>query len=176
MNSNINIDQLSLSNDRHLATSTRRNSSRISTREISNSRHQSGVREGISKLNISSRSRRSSKGTPQSRRKKNGNIIDAPTEMEYDDNDNLHNLSSSENPNESEQNLLNISSASTDTIIVENPNNNKKLEKRPIEYFTPINDSEKVKCSICLRVRKFSSYTLLEIDNLNILYSLTKPN
>ena len=72
--------------------------------------------------------------------------------MDFDGND-VDKRISSERDDDQPSNLLNLSSTSGDTIILEGLNM-KKLEKRPIEYFTQTNNNEKVKCSICLHVSK----------------------
>ncbi|CAF0817450.1 unnamed protein product [Rotaria sordida] len=76
--------------------------------------------------------------------------------MECSNTNNIHNSNSFENHEDEEQNLLNISSASTDTIIVEDFNNKKSLQKQPIEYFTPVNGTNRVKRSICSREYKYN--------------------
>jgi hypothetical protein len=158
MNNNNTNDQLSSSNHHDIPVSTRRSSSRISSKNVSSSRHRSGVQRGILKTNVSHSSRKSSKGTPQLRRKKKEQNIDADvdvqSEMDYDDVNNIHNLSLSEDHDDQQQNLLDLSIASADTIIDEDLNKKKKLQKRAIEYFTPVNNTDRVKCSICLRVRR----------------------
>ncbi|CAF3561631.1 unnamed protein product, partial [Rotaria sp. Silwood2] len=66
-------------------------------------------------------------------------------EMECSNTNDIHNSSSSENHEDEEQNSLNISNASGDTIIVEDFNNKKNLQKQPIEYFTPVNGTDRGK-------------------------------
>lgn len=54
-------------------------------------------------------------------------------DMQTDGEDDVHHSSSSENHGD-QQNLLNLLSACTDTVIDEDLNKRKKLEKRPIKY------------------------------------------
>jgi len=161
MNRNTTNDQLSSTDNRAMPLSSRRRSSRISSTENSSPQRQSVIRGGISKAGVTHSARRSSKGTPRSRRKNKENYIDLPMEIEHDNNDDSYILSPSEKHEDEEQALLNISSASADTVIIGNSNNKKKLEKQPIQYFTRIDNSDKVKCSICLHVRRFFPCILL---------------
>ncbi|CAF2675125.1 unnamed protein product [Rotaria sp. Silwood2] len=78
--------------------------------------------------------------------------------MDYDDS-HLYNLSSLQQDEDQQENLLNISSASADTIIAGNLNRKEKLEKRPIDYFTRTDDNGKVKCSICLYEYKYDPFS-----------------
>ena len=148
-------------NLQNIAISNWRSSSRINSREVSSPQRHSTVRRGISKTNVTSNNRRSSKGTPQSRRKNKEIDIDLDLDfdidiniesaMDYDVN-NVYNSSSPKHAVDEQQNLLNLSSASADTTIAATLNQKKRLLKRPIEYFTRDNDGEKVKCSLCLHV------------------------
>ncbi|CAF1298723.1 unnamed protein product [Adineta steineri] len=160
MNRNITNEKLSSSSDNHdMIVSSHRSSSRISSKEVPSARHQSSVRGGITKKNVSQGPRRSSKGTPKPRRKQKENGTDLHFEMEYSNNEDIDNLNASENHEDEEQNVLNISSASADTIIVGNSNNKKNLQKQPIEYFTFVTGSNKVKCSTCFRDYKYNQFS-----------------
>ncbi|CAF2937419.1 unnamed protein product [Rotaria sp. Silwood2] len=146
MNHNTTNDQLSSSSssdNQDMLISGRRSSSRINSKEASSLRRRSSVQGGISKKDASHSSRKSSKGTPQLRRKQKENNVDLQMEMECSNANDIHNSSSSENHEDEEQNPLNISSASADTIIVEDFDNNKNLQKQPIEYFTPVNGTDR---------------------------------
>ncbi|CAF3331156.1 unnamed protein product [Rotaria sp. Silwood2] len=95
----------------------------------------------------------------QEEKKKEVNIdIDIQTQMDYDDS-HAYNLSSLQQDEDQQQNLLNISSASADTIIAGNLNRKEKLKKRPIDYFTRTDDNAKVKCSICLHEYKYDPFS-----------------
>ena len=172
MNRNTTNDQLSSSDLHDISASSRRSSSTTSSKKVSNLPRQSSVRRGISKLNISRGSRKSSKRTPEPRRKKNELHMDVDMQTDGEDDD-VHHSSLSENHGD-RQNLLNLSSASSDTVIDEDLSKKKTLEKRPIEYFIPINDSGKVKCSLCLRVRTFFPFLLRKDSDLKVLHALNK--
>ncbi|CAF3770512.1 unnamed protein product, partial [Rotaria sp. Silwood1] len=122
-------------------------------------RRRSSVQDGISKKGVSHSSRKSSTGTPQLRSKQKENDVDLQTDMEYSNINDIHNSSSSKNYEDEEQNPLNTSNASADTIIVEDFNNNKNLQKQPIEYFTRVNGTDRVKCTICSRECKYNPFS-----------------
>ncbi|CAF3170865.1 unnamed protein product [Rotaria sp. Silwood2] len=146
MNHNTTNDQLSSSSssdNQDMLISGRRSSSRINSKEASRLWCRSSVQGGILKKDASHSSRKSSKGTPQLRRKQKENNVDLQMEMKCSNANDIHNSSSSENHEDEEQNPLNISSASADTIIVEDFDNNKNLQKQPIEYFTPVNGTDR---------------------------------
>ena len=64
----------------------------------------------------------------------------------------IYNVVQQHDTNE-QNNLLNLSNASADTIIDHTSNNNKNIGKKPVEYFIFINESGKYKCSICSQVK-----------------------
>jgi len=152
MNHNTTNDQLSSSSDNH-DVSSRRASSRISSKEIASPRRRSTARSAISKKSTSRNSRKSSKGTPQTRKKQIQNHLDLESEMDYSNNDQIDDSNLDDNQEDDEQNLLNMSTASADTVIMDNANRKKTSEKTPTEYFGKPNDNGKVQCSICSKVR-----------------------
>ncbi|CAF3815580.1 unnamed protein product, partial [Rotaria sp. Silwood1] len=160
INNNTTNDQLSSSSDNpDMLILGRRSSSRINSQDISSLRRRSSVQDGISKKGVSHSSRKSSTGTPQLRSKQKENDVDLQTDMEYSNINDIHNSSSSKNYEDEEQNPLNTSNASADTIIVEDFNNNKNLQKQPIEYFTRVNGTDRVKCTICSRECKYNPFS-----------------
>jgi hypothetical protein len=134
-------------------TQARRSSSATSSRIAANPRRESGVRGGISKRGGSQNNRNKSKGPSKTRKKKVDGALNIDTEGEmYDDNDISSSNLQHDDDSDEQQHALNLSSASADTIITRKLNKKAQKQKRPIEHFSIIGGSDKVKCSLCERV------------------------
>ncbi|CAF1539690.1 unnamed protein product [Adineta ricciae] len=149
-------DQLTSSfDDSGEIRSSRRTSSRISPKETASPRRKSTVRGGILKKSASRNSRKSSKGTPKSRRKENESDADSQFEMDYSNRDENDNSGPPENQENEEQDIHNVSTASADTVFDEHFNSNSTtvVPKRAIDHFDKSNVTEtgRLKCSICFQ-------------------------
>lgn len=158
MNNNINNDQsssLNLTSSsfplNNTPTLPRRSSLNISSRTNASPASRS-ARGGVSKVRVSRTTSKSSKSKRTSRRRPelaiNDSDNDGTEEMEADDID-----SSTRQHDNEESAPLNVSTASTDTVVNEQSNIRKKPQKHAIEYFLFIKETSKYKCSICAQVK-----------------------
>jgi hypothetical protein len=124
-------------------TQARRSSSATSSRIAANPRRESDVRGGISKRGGSQNNRNKSKGPSKTRKKKVDGALNIDTEGEmYDDNDISSSNLQHDDDSDEQQHALNLSKL----------NKKAQKQKRPIEHFSIIGGSDKVKCSLCERV------------------------
>jgi hypothetical protein len=73
-------------------------------------------------------------------------------EDEISDDNDISDSNLQQDGDDDQQSVLNLSSASADTIITPSSNRKTQEKKRAIEHFVIIRGSDKVKCSICQSV------------------------
>ncbi|CAF4058397.1 unnamed protein product, partial [Rotaria sordida] len=138
---------------------SRRSSTRTNSRTVTSSAGGSVSQGCVSKTHNSRRANRTSKLKQSTGKVKDvacHSNNDTADEMESDGA--IYNVVQQHDNNE-QHNLLNLSNASADTVIDLTSNKNKNIEKKPVEYFTFINETGKYKCSICSQEYKAMQYS-----------------